>query len=151
MIAHLSKKFHSIVLAIVLKCSCFRIIFSCHQLVYEGIASFYDFGYFLNLSFFDFFIEDFFILNVFSSVRFFCCLSDIKLFAGWWLDESIIWLFGCWHDIGNLLLWHQFEDFLHFVGFDFSINYIELLIIKNKCGLILNKGKYWWEELIFTF
>lgn len=69
-------------LAVVLKRSRLGIIFSCHQLVHKGIASFDDFGYFLDLSLFDLFIEHFFIFYVFSSVGLFCCLSDIKLFAG---------------------------------------------------------------------
>ena len=120
-------------LAVILQRSCVWIVFPRHELIDKGVASFDDFGDFLNLSFFNLLIEDFFIFSIVSSLTWaFGSLSDVELFVGRWLNDDILWLFGCGHDVDSLLNRLWLDDFTGLVRLDFSIKCIKLRMVKKR-------------------
>lgn len=138
-------------LAVIFQNPKFWVIFPCHQLINKSVTPFNYFCYLLNLSFLNFFIEYFLIFSVIRTVCFFSSLSDIEFFIGRGLNNNILRLFWCWLQIDNFLLGLGFDDFLHFIRFDFSINCVELSIFDENVWLILNKRKYGRKKLIFLF
>ncbi len=82
LIAHLSKILHSIVLTVTFQNSILCGVFSGHQLIHKGVASFDDFSDFFYLSFLNFFIENLFVLCIIQSMSgFFGCMGDVELFV----------------------------------------------------------------------
>ena len=109
----LSHVLDSIVLAGAFQGCGFCIVLPGHQLVNKGIAPFYDFGNFLDLSFFDFFVKDFFVLSIIRAIgRFFSSLGDVEFFIRRCLNKDIVCFFGRRHDVNYLFDRLGLDDFV---------------------------------------
>lgn len=129
-----SNWFHCHMLTIVFQCPCLRCVLSCHQLIYKCIASFYYLCYLLNLSFLNFFVKDFLVFRVFSSLACsFCCLGYVEFFIGRWLNQDVLWFFGGWHDVDDFFNCLRFDNFTGFLRLDFRVESIELRMVEKRC------------------
>lgn len=106
------------------------IVFSCHKFVDECITSFYNFGNFIDLSFFYLLVKHFFVLAIVNFIRFF----NIKLFRRWYLRESLSFFYINWSMHSFLYFW-SFNKFFGLFKFSFGINTVE--IDASECWMIL--------------